>query len=935
MAANDQFIREYFQAGRESFWRWEDDGKVIAWGDGKTITFLEEATVTLNHLAPHGLPRFGSLLLLLAATRKNWATDGSEAGLLAGVVDAAFQKSDQRNASATTLLSDALAGLHKVRALDSSLRSSPEAKAALAEIVFAGPPAVAKPESQAVASAVRPGLTALLDAALQDTASLEELGLSLMADLAELSKGLGQVSPESVRLRMETGLNALPAPAPIEAPVEEVPPCEAARRVIAELLEHPEYAGVSRVASRLLSSASLPRRLTDAHHQETGGFSDITNRGDPDRLLLSELAQDGLTLAVRVAMNEAMYLHRETPPSTPRVRRELLIDSGVRAWGTPRVLAAAAALAFAASTPKSASLKAWRGEGTELREVDLSTTSGLVAHLGALGTAPNLSESIPAFGDKVDKAQESTEAILIMPAESWGDEQMKASLRALSADRVYVATVSRGGEFRLIERRLRGQRTVRLVRVDPNTLLEDSPPLHRPRDADHLPAIFREGAFPLRMPHQLQSARSWFLAGWGALAVTKDGRLMRWTERGRGAVQLSDQVPRGALWWASPNCLQGMTSFVCGTKHDLHLVHADLVRRSVRCLRIHPADAAGVVMHNGALMVIREGEVHAIGLTSGESTGSTTLPRYLDSAHGRYFRIPGSAGHMALSHTGDAPSLDKVTVHETLEGAPTHRVDLWDVVGVDGPVALNSSGVVFRVLDGEILVRCTRHAPAHIQRQSSRAEWKLRWTSPDGECVGVWSTSNGVTRRYRVDLETKRVEEDNPDGTDGRVDRIAQVHTCRNRFVSIGVDRRGRLTLLDTKSRGFIVSVRNNSPLFVTERLEDDFGDAAAFTQLDGAPFRFRLSEARWPDGSRAVLDSRGLLHLMPGDASLPEVSLVLAEGELTGWCNAQAGSTAAGVFGKNYFLPADDDPMVPRASSRQVMREAITPFAEGIRAAT
>jgi len=44
------------------------------------------------------------------------------------------------------------------------------------------------------------------------------------------------------------------------------------------------------------------------------------------------------------------------------------------------------------------------------------------------------------------------------------------------------------------------------------------------------------------------------------------------------------------------------------------------------------------------------------------------------------------------------------------------------------------------------------------------------------------------------------------------------------------------------------------------------------------------LQVAEWPSGSKAFLDSRGLLHLKSHDPSLAEVSLVLSDGEVAGW---------------------------------------------------
>ena len=115
---------------------------------------------------------------------------------------------------------------------------------------------------------------------------------------------------------------------------------------------------MARLARLLLAAVHMPTPLSLREELPVGGVSDISNRGSLDRLLLSELANDDLTLAVRVAMNEALYLRREIPPSTPQHHRAILVDAGIRSWGVPRVFATAVALAFMASTAKSGRARA-------------------------------------------------------------------------------------------------------------------------------------------------------------------------------------------------------------------------------------------------------------------------------------------------------------------------------------------------------------------------------------------------------------------------------------------------------------------------------------------------------------------------------------------------------------------------------------------------
>jgi hypothetical protein len=98
-----------------------------------------------------------------------------------------------------------------------------------------------------------------------------------------------------------------------------------------------ELGGLARLALNLMAAVHLPRPVADREELPLGGVSDITNRGALDRLLVSELANDDLTLAVRIAVNEALYLRREMPPRNPPRQRFVLLDAGIRMWGVPRV----------------------------------------------------------------------------------------------------------------------------------------------------------------------------------------------------------------------------------------------------------------------------------------------------------------------------------------------------------------------------------------------------------------------------------------------------------------------------------------------------------------------------------------------------------------------------------------------------------------------
>ena len=62
----------------------------------------------------------------------------------------------------------------------------------------------------------------------------------------------------------------------------------------------------------------------------------------------------------------------------------------------------------------------------------------------------------------------------------------------------------------------------------------------------------------------------------------------------------------------------------------------------------------------------------------------------------------------------------------------------------------------------------------------------------------------------------------------------------------------------------------------------------------------YTLKVARWSDGSRIYLDSRGMIHLMSSDKRLPQLSFVLSNYPIAGW------TSRGHAFGWQFFLPGE-----------------------------
>ncbi len=271
----------------------------------------------------------------------------------------------------------------------------------------------------------------------------------------------------------------------------------------------------------LMAAISVPRALRRHEELPVGGISDITNRGSLDKLLLTELAHDDLTLAVRIATNEALYMRRETPPARLPQRRAILIDSGIRLWGVPRLFATAVALAFAAAAPPGTELLAFGARQNGIVPLDLATRNGLIAHLEALEPAPHPGAALASFAAALaTDDQLQTDVLLITHEDVLADPDFAACLHEDALPQRLIATVNRAGAFRLYLQTLAGRQLLSEADMKLDDLLAPSrvpsAPLVAPSPDE--PLIMSLKPFPLLLPasidaqHAVASARHGLVA---------------------------------------------------------------------------------------------------------------------------------------------------------------------------------------------------------------------------------------------------------------------------------------------------------------------------------------------------------------------------------------------------------------------------------------
>lgn len=888
-------VHRYLTPAANAFWNWSEDGDAVVWVENnQTIAFRTELALILRRHLSKGLPPFGSVLLLVAACRDSW---GSPNVLR-------WNKATLKELMGETLLGETFQQLDNMRGIPQELRTSIAAKAELSAMVFE---TVGNRTSSEVAIAVVEALSHGVAAEMvrRDAAYFESP--SFLDVLQPLWEGLQRFDVEAFKLRLETGLEELPTPAEVEEPL-----ATRIRKLFDQLQNEEEFSGLVRMARNLLAMVSLPKPLIQPDEIPVGGVSDISNRGTLDRLLLSELAQDDEVLMLRVAMNEAMYLRRETPPRNPPRTRLLLLDMGLRMWGIPRVMATSVAMSFAAMNDGPTDLRVLRSERGQLRATDLSTRQGLVDHLKVLDPQIHPGEALGDLTRWMQTEEHETDVILVTCHEVLADREFQEWLKEFGEAIEFLATVSRAGEFQLLQRTVHGTRLLRKAHLDLDQLLTSpkSPkstlPLVDPSVPTNLPAILRLQQFPLRLSHHLTAQQSWRVRYHGALSITNDRRLMHWDDPRLGAKQLTDQLSSRRLLWCQTHAEKGCTRFVVGKagKPELQLGLVDLEQGHcvLRPVDTSAAHVHAVCSHAGVLFVIHRHEIDVCDLFTGERITTTSTPRRFRWSHGRFFR----RGDLwkALSFDGVKPRFQSV---KSQRGTLSNLID---VEGIQGPVGL---GTMDRNEFGLFIL------DDFFPLKEIHSSFRLEQVARDGTRV---LARNGVylADRVIIDVLNKRsipIRTESHEALDSELWHLVRPRHYRNRIRAIAGQGGG--LLLQTSWEIFSLNFDESQSRIQIQLVPSKRDFAIPMREFRPVPappgVGYKLQMAEWNDGSRAFLDSRGLLHLKSSDPRISEISFVLYDEQVAGWCAngekwgeeyytgvkpAMDPKTAEGLFGKS-----------------------------------
>ncbi|WP_395752341.1 hypothetical protein [Prosthecobacter sp.] len=544
----------YFCAPQGHLWEWEDAtlaeawetssaDQCVVWSDGRTtIALRQELTELLEACVPVGLPPLGSILWLIAAASESFDASACRVRLWAAA-ERATGDSDVP-AGIATLWKTVGAGLDCIHALPADLRASGPARRRLLRTMFEE---VYAELPQSIPSAISLRIlsefvrTPFLNVFQQRSPELNGVA-RLLKDLSALEKAFTRCPPEHLELRLRTGVDAIPSrqlelplPVPDEAPAPEAPVD------LLRALEHEggEPAQVAGLVRRIGAMLHVPKAVTHREELPLGGVSDITNRGDPSRLLMTELAWDDLTFAVRLAQGEALYLRRESPPAEPPPRRLILIDTGIFMWGKPRLFALGSALALLRQKIGGqiaiASVYAIDAEG--FTAITLETVSDVRAQLVRLQPQPHPGAALAMLLDAEPSPFRPGEEVFLVthPASLEILCHLPEWRRLASTVPLHSLLVDGDGSLELSRHSLAGARSLARARIDAEDLFAS--PVAKPSPAaltsemGRLPYFYRLAVWPLYVPGAPLPGKAFQIGGKGFVGISTSDAVCWWTLR--------------------------------------------------------------------------------------------------------------------------------------------------------------------------------------------------------------------------------------------------------------------------------------------------------------------------------------------------------------------------------------------------------------------
>jgi len=372
-------VTNYLNAYHGYFWQWEDDASVVGIVGGNTIAYSQYLEQVVDLLQEQGLPPFGSLLLALIATNSDAKSDLEE---LKRRMEMDFPRSAEGG-----LFNEAFSFLSTLQNMPASFKTGVK-RIMLLQAAFQNSHNLLSSEKT----------NRLWEKHYLPEALMLKAGISdiiVKRDFSALAIQGRRITSVAALEALVTGLPEIDEDV-LDFQTPERPEPKSGQEYVDELLEDDRAFKVASLIQSVWSGLDIPFQQTISSEQPMGGVSDLTNKGEFDKLLTSEFANDDLTFLSRLANNEALYLNREAPPAESNFERIILLDASLKNWGLPKLIAHAIMLAIA-KHPKSNFGYTCYSLGHNYTIMGIETVEEVIDGLSNLETSIDASEGLDCF----------------------------------------------------------------------------------------------------------------------------------------------------------------------------------------------------------------------------------------------------------------------------------------------------------------------------------------------------------------------------------------------------------------------------------------------------------------------------------------------------------------------------------------------------------
>ena len=404
-------LQEYFQSYDYYFWEWENEVhnaggvfETVTIPNGQTIAYEQYVMETLNLLAEESIPPFGSLLLAIVATNPD-----PKSGLdrIFEIVKTSFSIGEGSPSHDITV--NCRSFLDKLSALPGDFKSSTKRKM-LFQTIFSGcHNRLSKNTAESIMDEYKSNSHHLVRSANKIPPSYA----NFQKDFRTLAL-LNNVFPDTNAI--VAAIKNLPVLPGTAIELEEEHAAKQMPDLLTQLTLNAKTFTIGSLIKRLWSGINIPMHHYASGKQPLGGVSDLTNKGDFGRMLLSEFANEDDVFMSRLANNEALYIEREVPPENDAFFRAILIDVSIKNWGTSKILAFASAIAIATHPKTDIKCRIFT-VGDAYREVTYNTAEDIIDALEHLSADLSPAAGARAFFES-DILQQAPEVFIISSTDS-------------------------------------------------------------------------------------------------------------------------------------------------------------------------------------------------------------------------------------------------------------------------------------------------------------------------------------------------------------------------------------------------------------------------------------------------------------------------------------------------------------------------------------